>query len=125
MAGGTHDSLFAGSFTPGYQEFLDSAFVSFFEVLCNEVTSIRPAIPEPTRLRLYPNPASRRVTVDYPGLGKAELSLYNSLGARVKTQGLDGSGTSVNLEGLSPGVYLVLLRTPTQSVVSKARLVVE
>ena len=125
VVGGTHDSLFAGSFATGYQEFLDSAFVSLFDVLCNEVTSIRSAVSEPTLLSLYPNPASRSITVNYPGPDRAELLFYNSQGACVKTENLSAPGTRLNLDGMSPGVYFVVLRTQAQGLVSRASLVVE
>ena len=66
---------------------------------------------EPSRLpewTVFPNPASKWVTISGSTAPPAEVALRNALGQVVRTIETEGaSDITIDLQGLSPGVYLV------------------
>jgi photosystem II stability/assembly factor-like uncharacterized protein len=59
---------------------------------------------------VYPNPAARQVVVELPGMtsaGAILVSLYTMTGQKVLEQLSRESRTTIRLEGLKPGLYLV------------------
>ena len=76
--------------------------------------------------RVYPNPASDVVFIQYhfPQAGKATLEIYNSSGQVIHLNNLNNIasehfGFEWNVEGLSNGLYFVILRTNSTTSVSK------
>ncbi|MCQ2320154.1 MAG: T9SS type A sorting domain-containing protein [Bacteroidales bacterium] len=68
----------------------------------------------PLQMKVHPNPATTWVAIDYTlpnGNAKAELSIFNAMGIKVKQVELDGNqGQKVlDLRGLAPGVYFYTL----------------
>lgn len=68
----------------------------------------------PLQMNVHPNPATTWVAIDYTlpnGNAKAELSMFNAMGVKVKQVELDGNqGQKVlDLRGLAPGVYFYTL----------------
>ena len=68
----------------------------------------------PLQMNVHPNPATTWVAIDYTlpnGNAKAELSIFNAMGIRVKQVELEGNeGQKVlDLRGLAPGVYFITL----------------
>ncbi len=55
----------------------------------------------------YPNPASDKAYVTPSSLTGCELTIYNTMGAEVRRVKL--SGSAFDLEGLTPGVYSVVI----------------
>ncbi|WP_345109899.1 T9SS type A sorting domain-containing protein [Hymenobacter algoricola] len=69
-------------------------------------TAIRPAV---LSLPLYPNPAHTRVSV--PAATAATiLTLVDALGREVRT----AAGSTLSVQGLAPGLYLLRAVTPGQ-----------
>ena len=66
---------------------------------------------EPIRLpewTVFPNPASKWVTISGSTALPADVALRNALGQVVRTLGTEGaSDITIDLQGLSPGVYFV------------------
>jgi len=67
-------------------------------------------------LFIYPNPATSRITVKFPGVSRSrnkELQVYNSFGARIMQINIpDGQEQiEVNFENLSPGIYYASIFT--------------
>jgi len=69
------------------------------------------------QLRLYPNPANSQVTLVYSlSFHATRIGIYNSLGQQVMSEQIGESRTSgmqskiLNIEHLSPGVYIVCLQ---------------
>ncbi|QIX60181.1 DUF4394 domain-containing protein [Hymenobacter sp. BT18] len=78
------------------------------------------------QVALYPNPARDAVSVLLPASLRQqslEALVVNSLGQTVRRQALTGNQRSLSLQGLTPGVYTVQLRT-AQGLIAK-RLVVQ
>jgi hypothetical protein len=71
---------------------------------CNVSTNDNTAtIPQ---FNLYPNPASQTLHIDWEGdATPVAITLYNSIGAAVKTQQLPQQG-SINIADLPRGMYL-------------------
>lgn len=68
----------------------------------------------PLQMKVHPNPATTWVAIDYTlptDNAKAELSVFNAMGVKVKQVELDGNqGQKVlDLRGLAPGVYFYTL----------------
>jgi hypothetical protein len=58
------------------------------------------------QFNLYPNPASQTLHIDWQGdATPIAITLYNSIGAAVKTQQLPQQG-SINIADLPRGIYL-------------------
>ena len=71
-------------------------------------------------LRVSPNPVSRRATVQYTLTqpGRVRLAVFDAVGRRVRglEPGLVGAGeqsASVDVAGLAPGAYVMVLTTPS------------
>lgn len=77
-----------------------------------------------TRFRLYPNPATREVTIEIPDAEWAQVLLLNMEGRRVLDQRFSGERQTLDLNALEKGMYLVhVLINGEQAEV--ARLVVQ
>ncbi|MEO1448119.1 MAG: PKD domain-containing protein [Bacteroidota bacterium] len=64
------------------------------------------------RIRLYPNPASKSVTLEYEGVSVQSIHLLNVAGQQLRQWKGQANGLStLNLEGLSQGMYFVRLET--------------
>ena len=68
----------------------------------------------PLQMNVHPNPATTWAAINYTlpnGNAKAELSIFNAMGIRVKQVELEGNeGQKVlDLRGLAPGVYFLSL----------------
>ena len=70
-----------------------------------------------------PNPVREYVTVTFPGDSVSELSVINSQGEIVMREKLKESVTSLPVEGLSPGIYLVSVKSSGQ--IYNRKIVVE
>jgi hypothetical protein len=84
------------------------------DVTTNHIGSSDTHLGATQNLRLYPNPASRLVTLNWDGTEssqKVTVNLFNSLGQIVKTITLDGAAREykLELEGLRDGQYIVQL----------------
>ena len=61
-----------------------------------------------TGLSLYPNPTTGVLRVEVPaGFGLREILISNALGQLVRRQTANGVGATLNLTGLTPGLYLL------------------
>ncbi|MBO2009762.1 FG-GAP-like repeat-containing protein [Hymenobacter negativus] len=74
-------------------------------------------------IELYPNPARQSVTVQLPAVGgvsQVQLSLYNSLGQRVREQAQPLSSTGLKAQlpvaDLAPGVYMLRVQAGTATL---------
>ncbi|MEZ4775806.1 MAG: T9SS type A sorting domain-containing protein [Bacteroidia bacterium] len=72
----------------------------------------------------YPNPANAQISVPYElpqGVKKAEISIYNLIGQKVKTASLVGFSGLANLttDQLKPGVYFMYLKVDNRDITSR------
>lgn len=73
-------------------------------------------------VQIYPNPADRNFTIRCESCERAEMSLYSPDGKIISTNTFNRQ-LEVDVNGLTPGVYLVKLKNAASTVVKK--LVVE
>lgn len=73
------------------------------------------------RLRIYPNPAHDRVTIELPTADGGSLELYDNLGRCVDKIKIarGGSFTQYSTQHLRYGIFTLLLRTPAGTCVQK------
>ncbi|MDD4141424.1 MAG: thiol protease/hemagglutinin PrtT [Bacteroidales bacterium] len=64
-------------------------------------------------LAVYPNPANDKITVE--GADIISVSIYNMLGQSVKTVSCDSNSTSIDIKGLSNGIYMLDINTVSGS----------
>lgn len=72
--------------------------------VCNFPVGIPESASNPV-VHIYPNPAHDKIHIE--GIGVAQVSVYNTLGQRIKTQKIDASSSSIQVADLSPGIYLI------------------
>jgi hypothetical protein len=59
---------------------------------------------------VYPNPASRSVTLSYPrGMGSMIVKMYSILGEEELSQRLNGGSSDIDVSGMARGLYFVKL----------------
>lgn len=73
----------------------------------------------PIEVVFYPNPATDILYIKSPNTTIQHIAIYNIMGALVKQ--IDGHATSINLEGLSSGNYIIKLQT--QNGVSTKKII--
>ncbi len=78
---------------------------------------------------VYPNPASNYVSVSLPANvipAKTEIYIYNLLGQEIPCQVRNNGGgkLSIDIRGLSEGVYLLKLRDKSDGIIKLERLVI-
>ncbi|WP_167851935.1 T9SS type A sorting domain-containing protein [Hymenobacter elongatus] len=88
------------------------AFVTDNTLLASKAAS-------PVHLGIYPNPAQGSVHVVNAGVA-TQLSLLDNLGRAVR----QGSGTTLSVQGVAPGFYMLQATTPGQAT-RTARILVE
>ncbi len=70
-------------------------------------------------LRIFPNPASDLLTIDYPGTEPAALDFFNALGQQVMRLQLVGQEIrQLDLSALQSGIYWYVLQPNNQSTVT-------
>ena len=86
-------------------------------------------IEDEKSIKVYPNPASRALYVDcrmYNGV-KANISLFNIRGELVKSVYLDGDyddPQKINIDNLSDGLYLLLMKDLKGNILENKRILV-
>ena len=71
-------------------------------------------------IKIYPNPFSDFITIEYPGSEAAVLEILSAHGKLVFKKEFDSSGSSnVNLSSLPAGLYLVKLKTGNKTLTEK------
>ncbi len=76
---------------------------------CNELTSVMDPMNE-DRFRVYPNPITRFITIEWDGMFFADIDVFNALGQRVATHyGCSGGRKYVETSGWESGVYWITI----------------
>jgi len=73
-------------------------------------------------LKIYPNPSSEMLQVEWSGNGNAQLTLFSLSGQRLETQTFTGN-TTLNVSELPTGWYMLEVRTSQQRSTQKLRVV--
>jgi hypothetical protein len=77
-----------------------------------EFTSLQITQHAPSTIRIYPNPAQDKVTVQLAeGMEKATITIISALGTTVATDNNTGLQRVINLYGKPSGTYLVRVTT--------------
>nr|WP_236668896.1 T9SS type A sorting domain-containing protein [Hymenobacter rubidus] len=101
------------------------ASTGFLASLADPTLTATAAALHPEGIRLFPNPAHGRATVQLPaGTATATLTILDALGRTLRTQtATPNSTTELDLTGLAPGLYAV--RVAVGSSTATHRLDVE
>jgi|GEM_PF-2934186 hypothetical protein len=65
-----------------------------------------PTVTGETTVTVYPNPSNGPTAIKTENLGKAQLTITNSLGTVVRVDKFEGDRHEVDLSGYTPGVYI-------------------
>ncbi len=76
------------------------------------ITSVSEQTIENTAFSLYPNPASKIVTLNIDNINNEDLTLniYSDIGALVKTEILSQNQQQINVSDLCNGIYMVAIK---------------
>jgi len=95
---------------------LDSAFL-----VCDSLTGIFETAT--SRFQLFPNPSAGSFTIKGIYATSYELSIISAQGDIIYINAYDGSSAAHTIENLSPGIYLVVIRTEDSILVNKKIIV--
>lgn len=87
-------------------------YIHSTELLTNSENSI-------SKVRLYPNPVSSNLMIQVPINMEAELSVFNILGDKVKSEKIEQIRTSIDLSDLQSGIYLAKIISETETITKK------
>ena len=90
--------------------------------LCSTVSLPEEAVGR-HRVRIYPNPAQRQITIEHPGLSSGELLLFDMTGRNLIRTVLRADLTSLDISLLPPGMYFIRIEDSLVHICEK--LVVE
>lgn len=69
--------------------------------------------------KVFPNPASERVTIQIESALEGEMTIYNQLGAQMYTEPFSGTAKTLSVSNFTPGLYFVTLTSGTKKVTQK------
>jgi hypothetical protein len=72
---------------------------------------------------MYPNPASEWISVEISETDNMAVSIYNMLGQQLKKKHLKEEHTTINVEDLQKGIYLLILQKDSQIVRSEKLII--
>lgn len=72
-----------------------------------------------TVLKIYPNPANETLYINRSTATKETIGIYNSLGELVISKELNQINESINLAGLSQGIYIVKSGSFTKKIIKQ------
>ncbi len=75
------------------------------------------------QVSVFPNPATENINIELTDLIGEQVNIFNSLGQKVATHKLDQTSTSIPVNNLSPGIYI--LNIQTDKGLANKRVVVE
>jgi len=88
-------------------------------IIPNNELSVNEVINKKPSFNIYPNPAGDLLNINYSGIDDATFSIVNTMGTMVLSGRIEkGSGNSVNVKSLNPGVYIICI-TSEKTVSSK------
>jgi hypothetical protein len=71
-----------------------------------------------SNINIYPNPATERITIQYPGM--KSVTITNVIGQTIRTLDLEGKNLEViDVSDLKDGVYMIILETANGSESSR------
>ena len=68
-------------------------------------------IPLESKFRVFPNPATTFLTLEWSGREKAEMEIINTKGLVVLRQTIDSQNTRIDIGNLPEGIYILRIRT--------------
>jgi C1A family cysteine protease len=95
-----------------------------YPVFCSVATGIKEDLDK--NITLYPNPARSEFTVDFSTYLQPDviINVYNMVGKLVQsTSSKDVSTMTVDMSNQSSGIYVVDIKTPTETIIKKLSLI--
>lgn len=96
-------------------------------VIKNTAISISETTTEKNLLKIFPNPSSDLIRIEFPkylGEENYELSLINALGEQLLQLKIKGSATTLNVKEYSKGIYFLKLISSNKSI-STTKLILD
>jgi endoglucanase len=98
--------------------------INWFDITLNPTTGVD--LQSAPAIKVYPNPASGKVTIDLSALdhGSKTLELFNITGQKVKNIATSGSEKiAIDISDLEKGFYMIRVRS-NNSILSTSRLII-
>lgn len=103
--GNGHVSYFQGSQSVADSVLWESA-TFLYDIVCPQYAATS-ALSSLENVAIFPNPTSNELHVEWDANIEATVEIRNILGELISTVSPSGSATTLNMESLSPGVYIV------------------
>lgn len=118
--GGGHYDIYREPYLDEYKSFREAAFDLFRDsVLCKRAsTSIRTTRMEEEAVKLFPNPASEFLNIEYPGDELLELLIFDGLGRQLGIWKFDRSKTNIHISSFLSGIYFYFIKKEINHVQS-------
>ncbi|OFZ32170.1 MAG: hypothetical protein A3D92_19760 [Bacteroidetes bacterium RIFCSPHIGHO2_02_FULL_44_7] len=114
----TSAALGSNIVTYEYTDSLNCSASDTAEIIVSECLGLEEA--ELSGAKIYPNPASGTVMIELnEGQGLVELQLVSLSGEVVKLEEMNGLDYQMNIEGITPGVYFLKIRSESKGVTEK------
>lgn len=96
--------------------------VSKVEIYTVPITGVTSNQMEDVFLKVYPNPVSDRITVEFPRWGQTTngtVIIYGIEGEQVKSQKINGLKSEIDVDDLTPGIYFIKLTSKNKIASAK------
>lgn len=105
----------------GLKDYSGNMLEPFVATFSTYNTSISPQKTDNSEIRIFPNPASTKITVQIRNNNSCKCKLYNSLGALIQTVELNEAVKSheFDISGLRSGIYVFVFQTGKKTFVEK------
>ena len=72
-----------------------------------------------SKLSIYPNPTKNLVNLELNGINFTKVSLFDLNGRTIQTVNVNSNKTTLDLSGLTSGIYLAKLETADGTAIQK------
>ena len=86
--------------------------------IVNDLTSTKEQLVS-NKMTVYPNPMNDVLNIQMDGIRGERVAIYNSMGQEVLSQQMQGTSTTIDVNALTPGVYLTKVWTNEGIAVQK------
>ena len=110
--------LFDDGISPSYMIWLGKMDSTgcWYDAGCSSPTATLPKGEGDAQVRVFPNPASENITIEYADFHKKHIIITNTLGVSQKSVSLQRENTTINISNLQNGIYYVSIYDENERV---------
>lgn len=124
VPGGGHTDIYDAIHIDDFNTYMDSSFVFFEEILCDQMVSIPSNVFTEDNVVLFPNPVSNILGIQHNGNGDLEISIFDRLGRSIGNWKLIANTTTIHLNHVNSGIYFYLIKTRSGNDYQNGKLII-